>query len=233
MKRFWLTLLLLGAFLPGSGSLFGSVNETGRSESTPGEVLAQSETDKESKESRRDRWKNRDRRKERPDRGWDSRNPENSRVERLRMRKIMETLQLNDDQREFFMPLFMKMRRVRREAAKEHRLVVRQLSDGLQDQTLADGDIEKMLTAVHALDDKSREDENRFIDEARKILTVQQWARLVVFQDRFEIETIGRLSRSLREDGGRVRPDSGHRREGRPEFRKFKRERREKEGGDI
>lgn len=222
MKRFLLILLLLGIILPEGESMVRSAVDNSRGESSTGEVLAQSEAYSNGKDSRRDRWKNRDRRKERRDRDWDTRNPENSRVESLRMRKMMEVLQLNDDQREQFMPLFMKMRRVRREAAKEHRRMMYQLNEGLQGRTMAESVLEKVLTAVHALNEKSRDDENRFLEKARKVLSVHQWGRLVVFQDRFEIETIGRLSRRFRKDAMEIMPDSGFRHDGRPEFRKIK-----------
>ncbi len=119
-------------------------------------------------------------------------------VEQFRMLKLLELLDLREDQEVEFITLFHRMRSQQRELRFKRVAVLEMLSDGLQPGEYAEVEVAR---AVRQLLQESRNEidlRENFLKDAGNILTPIQLGRLILFQERFELELLGAV-RAFRE----------------------------------
>jgi Spy/CpxP family protein refolding chaperone len=127
--------------------------------------------------------------------GWGK---ERKHLEQFRLLKLLELLDLKEDQEVDFITAFRTMRRERRELHEKRIEFVGKLADGLREQNLSDDDIRSLIYQItESAKQEGRVMEN-FLSTAQKILTPQQLAKLIIFQERFEYELLEEV-RAFRE----------------------------------
>lgn len=111
-------------------------------------------------------------------------------LEQLRILKLLELLNLNEDQDIEFMQLFRKHRMTVKENENEHNLKIAELSEGLKNESITDANIFRLTAEVEKNADARVVLEKSFLNESKKILSAEQFGKLVVFQERFERELL-------------------------------------------
>ncbi len=119
-------------------------------------------------------------------------------VEQFRMLKLLELLDLQEEQEVPFITLFHRMRTQQRELQLKRVAVTELLSHGLRSGKFSEREI--TLAARQLLQERRNELDLRenFLKEAGEILTPLQLGRLILFQERFELELLGAV-RTFRE----------------------------------
>ncbi len=115
-------------------------------------------------------------------------------MENLRLLKLLETVDLTDEQSAKFIPLFQRFRSDFKESLDERRVLVNQLAN-MVDSSASDADLNAGIQKLIDLKKKMERQQSEFLDNCRGILTTKQLAKLVIFQERFEREIL----KSLRE----------------------------------
>ncbi len=128
--------------------------------------------------------------------GWS----EGRHVEQLRTLKLLELLDLGEDQEVEFITRFSKFRKSLRAINEEKESHITKLAEGLHDGQLTDSQINDLIDSIREVGDRLRVESGRFIDDCRGMLTAPQLGKLVVFEMKFERELLGRI-RAFREEG--------------------------------
>lgn len=115
-------------------------------------------------------------------------------MENLRLLKLLEAVDLTEEQSAKFIPLFQRYRSEFKESLDQRRELVDTLAD-LVDSNASDADLNAAIQRLIDLKSKMERQQNDFLNQCREILTTKQLARLVIFQERFEREIL----QSLRE----------------------------------
>jgi Spy/CpxP family protein refolding chaperone len=126
-------------------------------------------------------------------------------IEQLRMLKLLEVLDLNEDQEPKFLVAFKDMRKIMRELDDKKGAVIEKLSAELKDSKPDDRRINELVDNVLAIETSKRQAMQTFVETSRGILTPVQVGRLLVFTERFEYELLERV-REFRE---RMRDERG------------------------
>jgi len=130
-------------------------------------------------------------------------------VENLRMMKLLEAVDLSEEQSEKFVPLFYGFRKDIKALVDERNSLI----DGIRDllaNNAPDDKIKEGLAQLKKNHAEFNDRQDKFISDCESILTVPQLARLVIFQERFEREMLESL-REFRRHGG---PGSMNRKDG-------------------
>lgn len=120
-------------------------------------------------------------------------------IEDLRFLKLMETLELNEEQSETFLPIFYTFRKDMKSLHGERRALV----DSLKEMAAGPDDEERIKSGLFRLRENQKQilaRQNEFLTTCETILTTRQLARLVVFQERFERDMLESL-REFRKRG--------------------------------
>lgn len=120
-------------------------------------------------------------------------------IEQFRILKLLELLDLQEDQELEFITLFHSMRRDRRQLHESKTELLEQLGNGLREQTIADDEINRLVVEIQNLGRQESRKIDDFLIEARKILSPEQVGRFIVFQERFEFELL-KAVKTFRED---------------------------------
>lgn len=115
-------------------------------------------------------------------------------IENLRLLKLLEAVDLTEEQSAKFVPLFQRFRKDFKESLDQRRELVDTLA-GLVDSNASDAELNAGIQKLIDLKAKMEKQQNDFLAESRAILTTKQLAKLVIFQERFEREIL----QSLRE----------------------------------
>ena len=126
-------------------------------------------------------------------------------LEQFRMLKLLELLDLNEDQEVQFLVEFKALRERQMVLQQEREQVTTRLAEGLRADTLKDAQIEALVKRIFDLRRAYGQASEDSFNRIRGILTPEQAGRLIVFQERFELELLGQV-RSFRERRG---PGSG------------------------
>ena len=124
-------------------------------------------------------------------------------IEQLRLLKLLEVLDLNEDQEPTFLMAFKGLRKQLREFDEGKQAVIEKLSEELKLTKPETRRINKLVDSLLAIESGKRESMRRFVGTSRGILTPVQVGRLLVFTERFEYELLERV----REFRGRMRPE--------------------------
>jgi hypothetical protein len=121
-------------------------------------------------------------------------------IENLRIIKLLEAVDLSEEQSEKFVPVFHQFRKDVKELRQERRTLVTGIKEML-DGTSTDDGIKTELAKLK--ENKKRMDDRHdgFHKDCEVILTVPQMARLMIFQEGFERQMLESL-RQFRRQGG-------------------------------
>jgi hypothetical protein len=114
-------------------------------------------------------------------------------IAQLRLLKLLELLDMDKDQEAPFITAFHAMRKEGSDLDSRHVALTEQLADGLREQTISDQQTYDLIDRITTIELQKRELMVMFLSQAREILTARQLGRLVVFQDRFELELLERV----------------------------------------
>ncbi len=106
------------------------------------------------------------------------------RFEELRMIKLMEALQLDEETSVRFVKRYHQHQDEMKSLLKERGLKIDQLEEAIKNQK--DDDCEQLLNEVLALEKKASDKRIDFIKSLSSILTKQQQARFVIFDRNFD-----------------------------------------------
>ncbi len=111
-------------------------------------------------------------------------------IEQFRILKLLELLDLREDQELEFITAFHSMRRERRQLHEKRISLVDELADGLRTETVPDMEINRLIREISKLGNQQERVMEDFLNEAQKILTPSQLGRYIVFRERFEFELL-------------------------------------------
>lgn len=114
-------------------------------------------------------------------------------LEQLRMLKLLEMLDLDEDQELAFITGFRRMREQLEELETERHSVLDDLSQHIEGNNVDDRVVESASQQLVQIAERKIEVVFNFFDRSRKTLTPEQSAKLMVFQERFDRELLERI----------------------------------------
>ncbi|RKX29759.1 MAG: hypothetical protein DRP46_06720 [Candidatus Zixiibacteriota bacterium] len=120
-------------------------------------------------------------------RGW-GKHAEN--LENLRMLKLLEVIDLDEEQNVEFLALFASSRKKMKEIREEMESEVDELIEILKDENPDESLIKEKLGKIEVLKKRFTDNFENLQNKAKEILTTVQYAKMLVFQERFERELI-------------------------------------------
>ena len=106
-------------------------------------------------------------------------------IETLRMWKLLEALDLTSEQSEKFLPILKDFQKARRNFEDQRRDLLRQLETALQSAP-EEKKLKEILTNLENNREQFQMELDRYMDQSKTILTVEQQAKLALFEDQFE-----------------------------------------------
>lgn len=122
-------------------------------------------------------------------------------IEKVRIYKLTEELDLSEEQITKFFPRLKEMRKNEQEFHKQRGEIIQELKEILKAK-VDEQKIVKLLNKLQELQKKRIESQLREMEEIRQILTPEQQARFIIFQEEFERE----IRDMIREIRGRRQP---------------------------
>ena len=113
--------------------------------------------------------------------------------ERLRMKKLFELLQLDDDKQERLREIAKDFRFRMMTSVRELTAIQDTLATGLREKNLSDAEIERLVSRLEDMESERANSIATFDQQARDLLTLKQYALLLVFEQRFEREVFERM----------------------------------------
>lgn len=114
-------------------------------------------------------------------------------LEKFRLSKLLELLELGEDQRERFLPLFAESRDELGRTTREKAFTVRKLGKLLKRKKSSESEIQELIDEISALERQIISQRKTFMAGCHEILNSVQLGKLIVFQDRFELDMLGKL----------------------------------------
>ncbi len=133
------------------------------------------------------------------------------RIETFRTVRLLELLNLGDDNEVKFLEIYRAYRKDYRDLKAERIALVDSLADGLRGGNLKDKQIAQMIRQSDSLDEQGVRMTEDFYSQVRPVLTEAQMGKLYVFQERFEAELLERI-REFRRGHDGMPPGPGMRR---------------------
>lgn len=109
-------------------------------------------------------------------------------IETIKIWKMTEALNLNEDQAAKLFPKLAQLEASRREFQRRQRLLRDELAELLKQRPLRDEEIKTRLDQLDRAETDFRGHEQAIRGGLRSILSLEQQARLALFEDRFETE---------------------------------------------
>ena len=122
-------------------------------------------------------------------------------VEQFRILKMLELLELDEDQELSFLTAYNSMRRELREIDEERVQLIEELAGGLRAASITDSAIAELTERIFRADAAKRQVQTEFMQHVSTTLAPRQFGKLVVFHERFERELLDRV-RAFREHKG-------------------------------
>jgi Spy/CpxP family protein refolding chaperone len=126
-------------------------------------------------------------------------------VETVKIWKMTEALNLDENQAAKLFPKLAQLESSRRQFQRQQRVLRDELSELLKQQPLRDQEVKAKLEQLERAEIDFREREQGIKGGLRTILSVEQQARLALFEDRFETE-MRRAIQDLRQRHRRLPP---------------------------
>ena len=114
------------------------------------------------------------------------RGPGPQHLERLRLRKLLELLELDETQRDQFIELFRGMRAGMIENRNETKQIIDRLARGLRSGDISDEEIKGLLAELDRIDEQKFQHMRELHAEFKRILTPRQLGKFYIFRERFE-----------------------------------------------
>ena len=126
-------------------------------------------------------------------------------LENLRMLKMLEVLDLDEEQNVEFLALFASFRKDMKEIRSEIESEIDELIEILKKDNPKESLVKEKTDKIEVLKDRFADNFKNMQVKAKGILTTVQFAKMLVFQERFERELI----QSVRDFRGKPSPDGG------------------------
>ena len=107
------------------------------------------------------------------------------RIEMLKLWRIIDELEIEEEQAVELFPYWSKNQRDKRELGEERGGATHALRQLLKSEATSDGELDKQIERIRAIDKQMFELNRSFRDGLKKHLDVRQRARLAVFEERF------------------------------------------------
>ncbi len=130
----------------------------------------------------------RDRQKDRPNIKQRRALEDLKRFERLRMLKLLDLLNLDENTEARVIPHIRKFHKQMFGFIKEHEVMINQLANGLKKHKFSDDEIIERIIEIDQLERKRQDRIGEFHRQAKEVLTAEQLGKLYVFQARFGAE---------------------------------------------
>lgn len=131
-------------------------------------------------------------------------------IETIRIWKMTEALNLDEEQAAKLFPRLAQLEASRREFHRQQRLLRDELTELLKQRPLRDQEVKARLEQLERAEVDFRGREQAIKGGLRLILSVEQQARLALFEDRFETE-MRRIIQDLRQRHRGIPPGQGQR----------------------
>jgi len=107
-------------------------------------------------------------------------------IETLRMYKLLEALDLTSEQSAEFLPALKEFQDAKRRFFDDRRNYLKELENALESEIIDEKKLEGILAALESNREEFQAETAKFFKRTRQMLTVQQRARLQLFEERFE-----------------------------------------------
>lgn len=124
-------------------------------------------------------------------------NEASERLDLLRMWRLIDRLEVREDQAADLFPMWSRHRRERRDMQAERARLAKGLTEALDDSSGTESQLLKWMGRMEALDARLAEAEGAFRSELAQVLDVRQRARLMLFPEQFRGE-VSEMIRGLR-----------------------------------
>lgn len=114
-------------------------------------------------------------------------------LDQLRMLKLLQLLDLREDQEVEFMHTFRSLSRELRDIQEERKETIERLASDLTEGKHTPGSVARAIDELRSLDDRRISAQDRFLANAKQVLSPKQLGKLVIFQERFEREMLSNL----------------------------------------
>jgi hypothetical protein len=138
-------------------------------------------------------------------RGWlnhDDMMRQRKHLEQLRILKMLELLDLSEDQEVPFLTAFNSMRQEQHDLEEQTNLVLDTLAAEMQSGSVSEARLNGLIDRAKSLEQEKFSRLMAFMDEAGTMLTPEQMAKLLIFHKRFEAELLEQVGRFRRGMGG-------------------------------
>ncbi len=109
-------------------------------------------------------------------------------IETIRIWRLTEELNLSEDQAAKLFPKLKKIREVKREFKRKRREILKAIEKELKRKKPREDVLKKEIEDLNREDKEFREKEERLKEEIFEVLTIEQQARFLLFQERFDRE---------------------------------------------
>lgn len=120
------------------------------------------------------------------------------RLQDLAVWKMLEVLDLSQEQTDKFLPALREMQKQEGELQEQRRKLLMELERRMT-QGGSEKEVREVIQELRMLGKQGEAVRERFFNQAEKILSVQQLGRLVLFQDRFE-KRMREMMRQMQEE---------------------------------
>ncbi len=121
-------------------------------------------------------------------------------IKAIKIWKLMEILDLDEEQMIKFFPRLKKIEKQRRSSFKKRRKLLGELKELLGEEK-SDKKILNVIKKIIEFDKKKRKEEENLRKEVMLVLSVKQQAKFLLFEERFE-EEIRKIIKGLRKEKG-------------------------------
>jgi Spy/CpxP family protein refolding chaperone len=107
-------------------------------------------------------------------------------IENLRMWKLLEALDLSSEQSIQFLPLMKELQDSRKRFEEKRKQYLKELEKALESEEKDEKKIKENLEALEKARNDFHQEMNEFFEQTKSILTLEQRARMHLFEERFE-----------------------------------------------
>jgi len=107
-------------------------------------------------------------------------------IETMKMWKMLEVLDLSQEQSDKFLPAWREMQKAQKDFREKREDLLKSLEAVLGEEKPDEGKIRDILGQLEKERSQLEEVQQRFKQKAQEVLTLEQQAKLMIFEDRFE-----------------------------------------------
>lgn len=115
------------------------------------------------------------------------------RLEQLRMVKILELLNMDEEKEIEFLPVFRTLRKAKMKADIERNKIIKRLTVEVRKEISNDSNILELVDELKEHDVKQQKEFKQILNRIEQILSPVQFGKLYIFQARFGPEVLGRM----------------------------------------